>query len=160
MKKIFCLFCAFLSFYQISFAQKSKFDPRIENILAELKFKYEQNPVNGDYTFELKINNRKQNVFVQSTTSSYQNLEMREVYSVIYRNEKSPNLETLQSLMIDTSHKHLGAWELAFENDIYFIVFNAKVNANMNVKELQDTIRLVALSADEMENKLFAQDGF
>lgn len=144
----------------ILFAQNPYFDVRIEQSLQDLKLRYEKNIVSGDYKFYFQIKDRTQQVFVQSVTTTYNNLEFREVYSTIYRNKVAPSETVMRTLMIESSNKHLGAWELFYEAEEYYIVFNAKISANLTSNELQSVINLVAVCADDMEKQIFADDTF
>ncbi len=154
----------FILLNPVVFAQKMQFDNRIEEHLTDLNLKYEKNVVSGDYTFFIKMGNgqsqRTQQVFVQSATINYHKLEIREIFSVIYRSKIPPNAQIIRDLMMDTSEKQLGGWELLFEAEEYFIIFNAKISANLDLQDLSSVINLVALSADEMEKKVFAEDVF
>ena len=132
-------------------------DSRITENLKELNFKFN---VKEDGTFEAKIpiSNRTQIVFIHSNTSTYDKLEMREIYSVISQSNQYPNEATLLKLLQDNGQKKLGAWELIKEQNNYFIVFTAKISATLDAADLKSVIDIVATAADAMEQQLYMID--
>lgn len=159
MKKyVFVLFLAVWGGFSISITSaQNNVDTRITSNLNKLNFKYDVKD-DGTFQFTMPVGNRTQMVFIHSKTSSYGQLEIREVYSVIYQSSKKPDEIKLNRLLIDNGQKKLGAWELIFEDNTYFIVFTAKIPAQLNDSDLKSTIDIVATSSDAMEQTLFNTD--
>jgi hypothetical protein len=133
-------------------------DQRIIDNLNQLNFKYQTKSSDGTFQFTVPVGNRTQMLFIHSNTSSYDKLEIREIYSVIYQSPNKPDADKLSMLLLDNSQKKLGAWELVYENKNYFIVFTAKILATADSADLKSTIDIVASSADAMEQQLYISD--
>lgn len=153
-KSVTFFFVIFLQVF-VAFAQKP--DTRVAETLKELNFKY---IVKSDGTYETKIplNSRTQLVYIHSNTSTYDKLELREIYSVIYQSAQKPDESKLLRLLLDNSQKKLGAWELIYENKIFFIVFTAKVAATLDASDTKSVIDIVSNASDSMEQQLFMTD--
>lgn len=134
-------------------------DDRVQKNLNTLDFKYDIKD-DGTFQFTIPVAMRTQMAFVHSSTSKYDQMEIREIYSVIYQGAQRPNEATLGTLLIDNSQKKLGAWELIYENNTYYIVFTAKVAADLDASDLKSCIDIVVTSADTMEQKLFGTDNW
>lgn len=132
-------------------------DVRVTENLNKLEFKYDIKE-DGTFQFTVPVNSRSQIIYVHSKTYSYAQLEIREVFALIYSGPQRPNEAVLNKLLSDNAQKKLGAWELLFEGNNYFIVFTAKVPANQNEADLKSTIDIVSTSADAMEQILFNTD--
>lgn len=132
-------------------------DKRVSENLSKLNFKYDVKD-DGTFLFTVPVGNRTQMVFVHSATSQYDQMEIREVFSVIYQSSQRPTDVQLAKLLTDNSQKKLGAWEMIIENGQAFLVFTAKVPANQNEADLRSTIDIVATSSDAMEQLLFSID--
>lgn len=146
----FCLIAPNLS-------SQSLVDSRITQNLNNLNFKYDVKD-DGTFQFTIPVGNRSQLIFIHSKTSTYDKLEIREIYSVIYQSTIRPNENILAQLLTDNSQKKLGAWELIFDGNTYFIVFTAKVAANLDESDTKSVIDIVASSADAMELQFFNSD--
>jgi hypothetical protein len=133
-------------------------DQRIIDNLNQLNFKYQTKTPDGTFQFTVPLGNRTQMLFIHSNTSTYDKLEIREIYSVIYQSPNKPNMDNLTTLLLDNAQKKLGAWELVYENKNYFIVFTAKILATADSADLKSAIDIVASSADAMEQQLFVSD--
>jgi hypothetical protein len=132
-------------------------DARIAKNLTELNFKYDVKD-DGTFQFTVPVGNRTQMIFIHSTTNIYDKLEIREIYSVIYQSAQKPDEVKLTSFLIDNGQKKLGAWELIFDDNTYFMVFTAKVSGELNAADLKSVVDIVATSADAMELTLFTTD--
>ncbi len=152
----FLLFLSGLIIPQISTAQSVK-DERVASNLSKLNFKYDVKD-DGTFLFTVPVGSRTQMVFVHSATSQYDQMEIREVFSVIYQSNQRPTDIQLAKLLTDNSQKKLGAWEMIIEGGQAFLVFTAKVPADQNDADLRSTIDIVATSSDAMEQLLFSTD--
>lgn len=132
-------------------------DVRITNNLNKLNFKYDLKE-DGTFQFTMPVGKRTQMILIHSNTSIYDNLELREIYSVIYQSNQRPDEVQMSKLLIDNGQKKLGAWELIFEENIYFVVFTAKIPGDLDDDDLKSVIDIVATSADAMEQILFTTD--
>ena len=152
----FILTINILFFTKVS-AQNQLADKRVSENLNKLNFKYDVKE-DGTFQFTVPVGNRSQMIFIHSNTSSYDNLEIREVYSVIYQSASKPEDFVLTKLLIDNGQKKLGAWELIFDNNLYFLVFTAKVSPTLDAANLKSVIDIVATSSDSLEQILFTTD--
>jgi len=161
---IFCMACILLSPYlwsQVIYKSAPKVDKRVVDKLATLKYQYE---VAQDGTikfiYPVSKNNRSQTLYIRSVTDWYDQMEIREVYSVIYKSDKRPPEYMLTKVLFDNSRKKLGAWELIYEDAQYHILFNAKVKAQESPQNLKSIIEIVGAAADDMEKELFIADNW
>ncbi len=136
---------------------QSLVDSRITQNLNNLNFKYDVKD-DGTFQFTIPVGKRSQLIFIHSKTSTYDKLEIREIYSVIYQSTIRPNENMLAQLLTDNGQKKLGAWELIYDGNTYFIVFTVKVAANLDESDTKSVIDIVASSADAMELQLFNSD--
>ncbi|TAE47873.1 MAG: hypothetical protein EAY69_05865 [Cytophagales bacterium] len=141
-----------------SFALAQKTDNRVADNLKALSFKYEIQSEDGTFKFTVPIGKRTQTVFIESTISSYDKLEMREIYSIVHQSPHIPDQSRLVKLLMDNAQKKIGAWEIVYEGSEYFIIFTAKVPANADASDMKSAIDIVAASSDGMEQQLFATD--
>lgn len=144
-------------FLPSSLAQSELGDPRLSEMLASLKYPYQMKE-DGTYYLTLPLEQRSQLIFIDSKTSSYEDLEIREMYSVIYKSDKKPTEAILYQLLFDNSVKKIGAWEILQSDHLYLIVFTVKVPVDLSTREFQLLIELIATSADQMEEKIFMSD--
>ncbi|WP_299452553.1 hypothetical protein [uncultured Microscilla sp.] len=143
------------------YKSSAKIDKRVIDRLTVLKYQYEVEP-DGTIKFILPIskNKRSQTLYIRSVTDWYDQLEIREIYSVIYKSDKRPPEYMLAKVLFDNSRKKLGAWELIYEDAQYHILFNAKVTANESPQNIKSIIDIVGAAADDMEQELFISDNW
>jgi hypothetical protein len=156
--KIYLLLLVFISSSCALMAQTPN-DTRVIENLTKLNFKYDVKD-DGTFLFTVPVGSRTQMVFVHSATSQYDQMEIREVFSVIYQSNQRPTETQLAKLLTDNSQKKLGAWEMIVENSQVFLVFTAKIPANQSEKDFRSTIDIVATSSDAMEQLLFSTDNW
>lgn len=155
-KKILTFFFLFSLGIQLAMSQSTQ-DVRVLENLNKLGFKYDVKD-DGSFLFTIPVGNRTQMIFINSNTSLFERMEIREVYSVIYQSNQKPNEAQLAQLLLDNSQKKLGAWEMISDNNQFFLVFTAKVAASQNESDMRATIDIVANAADAMEQLLFNAD--
>jgi hypothetical protein len=133
-------------------------DRRVKEALDSAGLQYE---VTSDNTYKVTISiegGRSQVVLIDSDTSKINgaNLEFREVYSLGYKSKAPLSKEITNKLMAQSHDKKIGSWELIQEagNVNKLVVFTAKIDAEMNGKNLDRIIKSVGLVADDMENEL------
>ncbi len=156
--------CMLLSPYlwsQVIYKSAPKVDKRVVDKLATLKYQYD---VAEDGTikfiYPISKNNRSQTLYIRSVTDWYDQMEIREIYSVIYKSNKRPPEYMLAKVLFDNSRKKLGAWELIYEDEQYHILFNAKIRAEESPQNLKSVIEIVGAAADDMEKDLFIADNW
>ena len=130
---------------------KKKVDKRVEKALDRLGFKY---TLTSESSFKLIFDvgeGRSQTVFVDSTTSEYRELEVREVWSPAYKSSSKNIPEKIANkLLEDTSRKKIGAWS----KEGSYAVFVSKISADADDESLKSMIKLVLSAADTMEEEL------
>lgn len=156
-----CMLLSPLLWAQTIYKSAPKVDKRIIDKLSTLNYQYE---VAQDgtikFVFPIAKHNRSQTLYIRSITDWYDQMEIREVYSVIYKSEKRPPEYMLAKVLFDNSRKKLGAWELIYEDAQYHILFNAKVKAEESPQNLKSIIEIVGAAADDMEKDLFISDNW
>jgi hypothetical protein len=157
MKKNIVFLFLSLFLIQISYAQKP--DNRVVEVLKSLNFKYSVQE-DDSFKFTVPINKRTQTIFISSETTTYDKLEMREVYSIIHESNQIPDQSKLIKLLIDNGQKKIGAWEIVYEGSAYFIIYTVKINANADASDLKSAIDIVATASDLMEQQLFVTDAW
>jgi hypothetical protein len=132
-------------------------DRRVTERLNQLNFKYDVKE-DGTFQFTIPVGSRSQIIYIHSVTNLYDKIELREVYSVVHQSKIAPDAARLQRLLIDNSQKKLGAWELVLDGGTYFVIFTAKISADMDASDMKSVIDIVATSSDSMEKELFTVD--
>ncbi|TAE72718.1 MAG: hypothetical protein EAZ85_09015 [Bacteroidetes bacterium] len=148
----------FVFFFTIIHLFAQKADNRVAENLKNLSFKYELQPEDATFKFTVPIGKRTQTIFIESSTSTYDKLEMREVYSIVHQSRNIPDQSRLVKLLMDNAQKKIGAWEIVYEGSEYFIIFTAKIPANADASDMKSAIDIVSASSDGMEQQLFATD--
>jgi hypothetical protein len=126
-------------------------DKRVSRVLESLDLEYTIDD-DGDFRLIFKMEgDRTQVVFIQSSTSEYRDLEIRDVFSVGYESEDEVIPEDIANRLLGQNWKiKLGAWAKMGK----YAVFVSKVDANAGGKTLWSAIKLTAKAADEMESEL------
>jgi hypothetical protein len=139
-------------------AQDSKADSRVEGALkqTDIKFKVDND---GDFKIEYPCeDNRTQVLFVNSNTEKYGALEVREVWSVAMRTKDLLSAQQANDLLVATSQLKLGSWELRQQTvkgeKEYWVMFVAKIPADIGPKDIETVIRYTAIAADRKEKEM------
>ncbi len=135
-------------------------DDRVEKLLVALGLKYK---IDGDGDFKLGFGldkGRSQLVWVNSNTSSYRGMEVREVWSIAYESTVEFPADVSFKLLRKNRAMKLGAWEAAKMGDKYYAVFSVKISANSDAETLRSVVNFVVEAADEMEQELVGKDDF
>ena len=127
-------------------------DIRVRRALesAELMFR-----VDSDGDFRLVFaedDDRTQVVFINSQTSFYGSMEVREVWSCGYRPEEGSAISRarLEYLLQKNAGYKIGSWSLTSKGNV---VFTVVVSANASADALDDAARAVANAADALERE-------
>jgi hypothetical protein len=139
----------------VSYAQigdnSPEYDERVRKILKAEDVQY---TVDSDGDFKVIYDmgdDRTQMAFIRSTTETYQNMEIREIWSFGYESENDVFPAAIATkLLEDTFIKKLGAWAKA-GNRALFVV---KLSANADAETLLNALQMALESADEMEEQL------
>ncbi len=145
----------FLCFaYQAVFSQK--IDERLQAPLAALNLKYmfESNTV----SFKQPVGKRSQVVYIDSDTDFFDKFEVRQVYSTIHESTKPLDQNRLQQLLVASSKKKIGAFEIIEKDGSFFVIFTAKVSPMLDAADLKSVIDMVATVADSIEERMFMTD--
>lgn len=135
-------------------------DPRVRAALDQVGIKYEIDS-DGDYRLILPATgNRTQLVFINSKTEKYANLEVREVWSEVLRNEGPLPASIANKLLRNSFEVKIGAWQTMYsqQRNLYIAVFAAKIAADTDGATLQTVLRSVIDTSDKMELELTGKD--
>jgi len=134
-------------------------DPRVEAALKESKLAYAMD--GGDFRLKYDLDEgRSQLVWVASGTRKLDQLEIRDVWSVVYRSKGEVPADMAIRLLKENARMILGAWQVNQGKDEYLIVFSAPVNAAADASTLVEVIEVVTLSADRIEKELTGKDPY
>lgn len=127
-----------------------KGDARVRKTLNSTDLSYSVDK-DGDFrlSFSLK-DDRSQLVFVNSHTTEFRNLELREVWTFAAEREEGFTKEELERLLKYNAAIKFGAWQISGKRAI----FSCRVAATLGAKSLESVIRLVAEAGDELEREL------
>lgn len=135
-------------------------DARVEKLLIELGLKYTIDD-DGDFRLGFQLeHDRSQLVWINSNTSTYRGMEVREVWAPAYRSPVEFPADVSFRLLRQNRKMKLGAWEAAKMGDDYFAVFSVKISAEPDAETLLSVIKFVVEAADEMEQELTGKDEF
>ncbi len=136
-------------------------DARVAAALDELGLAYEVDD-DGDFkvVFEFEEDGRSQLAYINSATERFELFEIREIWSPGYKSAALFTAEVANRLLEDSFEKKLGAWQAMTSKNLHVAVFAAKVAADSDAASLQACLRLVLITADEMEKELLGTDEF
>jgi len=103
---------------------------------------------------------RTQLVYINSRTEKYANLEVREVWSEVLRNEGPLPSSIANKLLRNSFEVKIGAWQTMYsqQSNLYIAVFAAKIAADTDGSTLQTVLRSVIDTSDKMELELTGKD--
>jgi hypothetical protein len=139
------------AFAKISDDDSTGGDARVRRALEQAELKY---TVDDDGDFRLVFEedgDRTQLVFVNSKTSTYKSMEVREVWSFGYRVDEDEIIPRarLEALLQKNSSYKVGAWGLSSNGRN--VVFTIRIPADADAEMLDDAARLASETADELE---------
>ena len=149
------------------FAQigENDYDPRVKKNLDDLSVKYaitENNNFKLIFNTEKNGDGRTQLVIINSNTEKYDEIEVREIFSVIKKGKNLNELDEsiLQILLKRNDTIKMGSWCISEDENSYYIVFAIKAGANMNKTMLESILSLIAAESDKVEKEIFGGDIF
>jgi hypothetical protein len=157
-RKSLSLSAAFLFAVSFVFAAGSP-DTRIAVQLDRMGEKYTTTKA-GNYSLEMDMDGgRTQTVYLMSKTETYNDMEIREIWSNAGSWEEKPSAELLMDLLTDNNTEKMGAWSIESSDDgSYLLYYSIKVPAYIQDKDLKAIIEFAATVADEKEAKVFEVD--
>jgi hypothetical protein len=164
MKRVSLLFSLLLFAAAPVLAQNdttaSSGDPRVRAMLDELGYQYEVD-ADGDFraVFEFEGEKRSQVVYVNSSTSEYDSLEIREIWSPAVESKGPLAPKVANRLLTASFDAPLGAWQVLKQaSGKYLAVFAVKLGADADAPTLRKAMKAVLSHADEMEKELSKKD--
>ena len=125
-------------------------DVRIKRILdaEEINYKIDKD---GDFKMVFKVDEeRTQAIWVRSRTNTYDQFEIREIFSFGYQND-GPFPEEIANTLLERNWTYkLGAWGRSGP----YAVFVVRIAADSDAKALLTAIKMVVRVTDKMEKEL------
>lgn len=140
--------------------KKLDVDNRLKEQLQEAELNY---TIDSDGDFKLHFtlsSNRTQVIWVRSATINYQSLEIREMFSPVWKGDTPPSEKLMTVFLIDNSMKKMGYWQMVSMKDSFMIFFCIKTDAEISPDILEDLCWFLAGAADDMEEKISEEDDF
>lgn len=160
MKRYFFLFTLLTLFGSLgtAFAQlgdeDSKYDLRIKAILDQVGFDYEITDA-GDFKIIVALEDeRTQAVYVKSRTEFYDEMEVREIWSVGYASDGDIPANVANMLLQNSFDQKIGAWQVIRDDETSLAIFAVKMSANANSASVRSAIIAAVRSADAIELEL------
>lgn len=144
-------------------APKNPADPRVRALLDELQIKRFGISELGNYVVEFSLEGaetRKQVVFVSSKTDSFDNIEIRRVWSTAYVTDGPLSKDLANRFLMDNIVNKIGAWELSKRDGQYRVMYTVKVPADCSAQMLKVAMRTCMSLADACEKELTKKDEF
>ncbi len=126
-------------------------DDRVGQALRDLEIEYDLDE-DGDYHVTFDVGNgRSQLAIILSSTNTYRNMELREIWSFGYESEEDtfPS-EVANALLEDTMPKILGGWAKLGRRAVYVVRLAADAPATVLMASLEAAL----VGADMMEMRL------
>lgn len=160
MKQYFFLCIALTLFCSVgtAFAQlgdeDSEHDLRIKAILDEIGFEYEITDA-GDFKVIVALeDDRTQAAYIKSETEFYDEMEIREIWSVGYASDGNIPEDVANMLLQNSFDQKIGAWQVIHDDETSLAIFAVKMSANANAKSVRSAIIAAVRSADAVELEL------
>ena len=159
MKKLLTIVCLIALCSASAWAQKP--DPRVKAALESNNTKYTITNSGNYYVKFRSKSGRTHRAYIESNTTKYFDLEIREVYAVIYESKTPFDKKIARKLLEDASTRKMGGWKyLKTSSGLHLLYFSIKIDANASGKKLFSYTDFVTLVADEMEKKIFKTDKY
>lgn len=136
-----------------------KADERVKTALDRLKVKYIVDE-RGTYSLIFNIDQRRQSVFVNSTTQEFNGMEIRLVTSTAFRVNGALPGEKANALLIDNNKRKLGGWRIVQKEGVSYIVYVVQINANADDAIYRTAIAAAMQSADALEKEETGKDEY
>jgi len=132
-------------------------DPRVGKLLKEAGLHYMVDET-GDYMLQCEAvfsSNQAVHVWINSHTSKYSTLEMREIWSAAYRVSGRISPEDAENLLMRNGIIKIGSWQIEQYKDHYTVIFSIKCDATSQTAEsLKEMIEFVALTSDGVAKQI------
>jgi len=128
-------------------------DRRVTDALESLGLEYEPEEMGCRLEFVLGPG-RTQLVFIDSQTTTVGALELRKIWSCGYMGAASIPEAVCAELLDSNRHSPLGCWATFADGDEHFLVFEARIPAQLDAKSIKAVLVLVAEYADQAEQLL------
>ncbi len=133
-------------------------DPRLTKQLDRMGIHYKITD-SGNYSISYDLEGgRTQTVYIMGKTETYQNTEIRELWSRAGTFDGVPSAEVMQKLLEESGQKVIGFWSIEKSNEGYIAYFSVKVPVYLRDSDLSALLELTANVADEKEAELFNSD--
>ncbi len=146
------LLCAAPAFAQLGDPDdEPQSDSRVRKALDDLDLNYEVDS-DGDFRLIMSFDDdRSQLLWVNSNTETLGSMEIREVWSFAFKADEDEPIsrKRLEYLLQQNAQLKMGAWQPSSNGRN--VIFCATVSARASGDALRQAIRLVAISADELE---------
>lgn len=132
-------------------------DVRAKALLDDAGLKYTVDD-DGDFRLLYEFDDgRSHLVFVNSRTSTFRGMEIREVWAVACQTEKLPE-NVLRRLLEQNGELKLGAWSLVATEGKEAAVFVVQLAADTDTRSMVTALQAVSTMADDMEEELTGED--
>jgi len=140
------------------FGSQVQSDGRIKSILDSSSFNY-QIDSDGDFKVIFRFDDgRTQLAFVNSNTSSFAGVEIRNIWSIGLRGPGQLSSAMANALLLKNGSYKIGGWYVSTNDSGTLAIFKAAISANANPAELMSVLRAVAIEADEVEKEFLGSD--
>lgn len=144
---------------------RQKIDPnaadiRVKRILDARGLKYEIDEDNDFRVGNALPGERTHLVFINSNTSNYEDLEVREVWGIASISEDAPEQEVAYDLLNENGLLKIGKWSVVESNGKAIVEFSVVIDADTDDTALITALLAVSRTADKMEKKLTGKDVF
>ena len=136
--------------------EEPKADSRVRTALdaADLKYKIDKD---GDFKLQFTLDDdRTHLVFVNSNTETYGNMEVREIWAAGAVSKGGFSRQKLETLLKKNGQYKVGAWHLTQDGER--AIFTVVVSARASSDTLNSMVRLVAKTADALEEEWLGND--
>lgn len=137
-------------------------DVRVATALQEAQLKYEIDQ-DGDYRLLIDYSEEGRSQLVWANSKTYtlgDALEVREVWSVAYEVPTVVPVTLANQLLQRNFEQIIGTWQIMTINGGSYVVFTAKVPADLAAEQLAAVVYAVAETADDFEIEMMVGDDF
>ena len=147
-----------LTFTTSTASSKGEVDTRVDFLLKKSGLKYKVDK-DGDFKLTFAFDDSRSQVgFINSNTNTFQDMEIREVWSIGYKSTREPSRRMMRAMLETNAKTKVGSWSMIKAGRFYLCVFRTRVRANADMKSLDAMIRIVVQTADEFEKKYLGSD--
>jgi len=138
----------------------ANYDPRVAHALRSAGCNYQLTP-SGDYVLSFELpRDRTHTVIINSRTAQVGIRELRCIYACGYASEDPLPGDVMTELLTRNADYHIGAWEIAGDEEMRLAILAACIAADSPAVELVCVALCLAQAADDLEESLTADDRF